>query len=142
MKNVNIFIKMLIVVILISTFNLIIPFSSSHAIDSQSDIKITKTSFWGDIFSKGDKWTDKGKIMVDEENLENTSTDIFSIVFYIGMALSLIVGMILGIQFMMESSEGKAKIKEALIPYCVGCAVIFGGFGIWKIAVTVLNNLS
>ena len=142
MKNVNIFIKMLIIVILINTFNLIIPLSSSYALDSKSEVKATKTSIWSDIFTKGDKWTEKGKIMVDEENLEDTSTDIFSIVFYIGMALALIVGMILGIQFMMASTENKAKIKEALIPYCVGCAVIFGGFGIWKIAVTVLNNLS
>lgn len=142
MKNVNIFIKMLIVAILIITFSLIVPLSSSHALDSQEDVKIVKTSFWEDIFSKGDKWTDKGNVMVDEEKVEDTSTDIFNIVFYIGMALALIIGMILGIQFMMASTEDKAKIKEALIPYCVGCAVIFGAFGIWKIAITVLNNLS
>lgn len=142
MKNANIFIKMLIVVILMTAFNLIIPLNSSYALDNQDNIKITKTSFLDDIFSKGDKWTGKGKVMVDEENLEETSTDIFNILFYIGMALALIIGMILGIQFMMASMEDKAKIKEAMIPYVIGCAIVFGGFGIWKITVMVLNNLS
>ncbi len=32
----------------------------------------------------------------------------------------------------MGSVEAKAQIKEKLIPYVVGCAIMFGAFGIWK----------
>ena len=42
---------------------------------------------------------------------------------------------------MIASAEDKAKIKEAMIPYVLGCIVIFGAFGIWKLAITILNNL-
>lgn len=48
-----------------------------------------------------------------------------------------IVGTILGIQFMVASAEDKAKVKEALIPYFIGCAIIFGGFTIWSIVVNI-----
>ena len=49
--------------------------------------------------------------------------------------------MIIGIQFMMALVEEKAKIKEALMPYFVGCMVVFGAFGLWKLAITILSKL-
>ena len=52
------------------------------------------------------------------------------------------VGTIIGIQFMMASAEEKAKVKEALIPYVVGCAVIFGAFTIWSIAVNIGQDIT
>lgn len=51
-----------------------------------------------------------------------------------------IVGTVIGIQFMVASAEDKAKVKEALIPYIIGCAVIFGSFTIWSIAVRLLQS--
>lgn len=48
-----------------------------------------------------------------------------------------IVGTILGIQFMVASAEDKAKVKEAIVPYVVGCIVIFGAFTIWGTAVNI-----
>ena len=42
---------------------------------------------------------------------------------------------------MIGSAEEKAQIKDALIPFVIGCIVIFGAFGIWKIFVTMGKNL-
>ena len=42
----------------------------------------------------------------------------------------MIVGVVLGIQFITGSVEAKSKVKESLIPYFTGCVVIFGAFGI------------
>ena len=42
---------------------------------------------------------------------------------------------------MWGSVEEQTKAKEALIPYVVGCFVIFGAFGIWKLAVTIFAQL-
>ena len=39
-----------------------------------------------------------------------------------------------------KSVEEKANIKEVLVPYVVGCIVIFGAFAIWKLIVTILGN--
>ena len=52
-----------------------------------------------------------------------------------------IIAGILGIKFMIGSAEEKAQIKDALIPFVIGCIVIFGAFGIWKIFVTMGKNL-
>ena len=51
-----------------------------------------------------------------------------------------IVGTILGIQFMTASAEDKAKVKEALIPFAVGCAVILGAFAIWSAVIDVMQG--
>ena len=40
---------------------------------------------------------------------------------------------------MVGGAEEKANIKEVLVPYVVGCIVIFGAFAIWKLIVTILG---
>ena len=42
---------------------------------------------------------------------------------------------------MTAGIEQQAQIKQALIPYVVGCVVVFGAFGIWKIAIEILKNI-
>ncbi len=100
---------------------------------------------WGDtidgVMNGADKFLDKGKdAPVSEVNLKNASDDIFTIVLGIAMVVSVIVGMIIGIKFMVASIDEKAKVKEALVPYVVGCAVAFGAIGIWKLAITILSS--
>lgn len=65
---------------------------------------------------------------------------LFNSLLTIGTVAAVIVGAVLGIQFMVGSVEQKAKIKDSLIPYVAGCIVIFGAFGIWKLVITILNN--
>lgn len=66
----------------------------------------------------------------------------YTIYYYLyGIAVAIIIGLVLGIQFMAGSVEQKAKVKDSLIPYIVGCVVIFGAFGIWKIVLTVLEGV-
>ncbi|MCI8481836.1 MAG: hypothetical protein HFJ27_01800 [Clostridia bacterium] len=52
------------------------------------------------------------------------------------------IGMYLGIKFMISSAEDKAKVKEALIPYIAGCVVVFGAFTIWRLVILLLSGLS
>ncbi len=66
---------------------------------------------------------------------------IFNALFIVGSLLTIIIGGILGIKFMVASAEEKAKIKESMIPYVLGCVVIFGAVGIWKLVVSILNGL-
>ena len=77
---------------------------------------------------------------IDESQLKETSNFIFKLLMAIGIVVMLLVGTIIGIQFMVASAEDKAKVKEALIPYVIGCGVIFGAFTIWSIAVNLLQN--
>lgn len=97
-----------------------------------------------DIITDGDSFIQEGKEQgstIDEYKLKNTSDIIYNILLSIGVGLSVIIGAVLGIQIMWGSIEQKTKAKEALMPYIIGCIVIFGAFGIWKICVTVLSQI-
>lgn len=102
----------------------------------------TYASVFGDVFSQGEDFIAIGtESTISEEDLRTPTSNMFNMLFIIGIGLSVIVGGILGIQFMLASAEDKAKIKESLIPYVIGCAVIFGSFTIWRVVILILNNL-
>lgn len=82
-----------------------------------------------------------GTSTVNDVKLKEASNSIYNLLSSIGMIVCVIVGIILGITFMMASAEDKAKVKEALIPYIVGCIVVFGAFGIWKIVINTFNGI-
>lgn len=78
---------------------------------------------------------------ITSDKTQELTNDLYNILFFVGLVLAMIIGIILGIQFMTGSVEQKAKVKDALIPYIVGCVVVFGAFGIWKLVVTILRGI-
>ena len=78
---------------------------------------------------------------ISQSSLKNTIDLIYNILLALGIIVAVVAGAILGVQFMVASADGKAELKERLVPYVVGCVVIFGAFGIWKIFVTMGKNL-
>ena len=97
-----------------------------------------------DVISGGDSFIQAGKngsAKIDKGSLQNASSSIYNILLICGMIVAVLIGAILGIKFMIGSVEEKAEIKAALVPFVIGCIVVFGAFGIWKIVVTVGNNL-
>ena len=42
---------------------------------------------------------------------------------------------------MWGSIEQQVKAKEVLLPYAIGSLVIFGAFGIWKLAISIFSQL-
>lgn len=116
-------------------------------------VQSNAASIWDDIFSSGDKFIQKGKgqatssdqqsggSVISDKEIKEANSDIFNTLLSVGIVLAVLVGGVLGVKFMIASAEDKAKIKEAMIPYVLGCIVIFGAFGIWKLAITILNNL-
>lgn len=79
------------------------------------------------------------KEKIDTEEMKTPINDVAGILAGIGVSLIVIIGVILGIKFMLASTEEQAKIKESMIPYAVGALIIFGAAGIWKIVVDILN---
>lgn len=95
----------------------------------------------GDMVSDAEKFVDKGEITYDAEDLQNFSKTLYNIALTIGVFVAVIMGAILGIKLMASGVEEKAEAKKILVPYVVGCIVVFGGFGVWKIVVTILQNI-
>ena len=78
---------------------------------------------------------------INRGNLRSASSEIYNMLTSIGMIISVIVGMILGIIYMMSSAVDKAKVKESIVPYLIGSGVVFGAFGIWKILINTLGGM-
>lgn len=101
----------------------------------------TKVFAWSEIIKEGQEFIRDGeasdKTNIDETKVQGLSGYLYNILLTAGVIIAVVVATILGIQFMVGGAEGQAKVKEMLIPFVVGCVVVFGGFGFWKIALTV-----
>lgn len=82
----------------------------------------------------------KGKT-INATDLQEFSSTIYNIALQVGIGVAVVVGLALGIQFMLSSVEGKADVKKALVVYVIGCIAIFGAFGIWKLIIEVMKQI-
>jgi|GEM_PF-3336817 len=80
------------------------------------------------------------KSNLGEGSLQSFSETIYNTLLIFASAISIIMGLMLGIKFMLSSVEEKAEIKQLAVPYLVGCIVVFGSFGIWKLVVVLFSN--
>lgn len=103
-----------------------------------------KVNAVSDMFQSADNFLSIGespKTVIDETKLQSTSNTIYKWLMIVAICIAVIIGAVLGVLFITESIEGKAKIKEALVPYIIGCFVVFGAFFIWKTLVNIGNSL-
>ncbi len=57
--------------------------------------------------------------------IQTLGQSIVGILQTVGIVLSVVVLIIIGIKYMMGSAEEKAEYKKTMIPYLVGAALIF-----------------
>ncbi|MBR3255636.1 MAG: hypothetical protein IKF97_05435 [Clostridia bacterium] len=94
------------------------------------------------IIDSGNAFVDnEANKQISDENIKNISNTIYNILLIVGIIIAVLVGSIIGIKFMIGSVEEKAEVKKLLVPYIVGCVVVFGAFTIWKIAVTIIGQI-
>ena len=91
-----------------------------------------------DFVSKGEN---SNKASIDVGELKDTKNFLYNLLLAFGIIITVITGMIIGIKYMVGSVEERADLKTALIGYVISCFVIFGAFGIWKLAVNILSNI-
>ena len=82
---------------------------------------------------------ENGGNVINNEALKEGSNTLYNVV--IGIAVAFIWGIVLGIQFITGSLGEKADVKKNLIVYLVGCVIIFGAFGIWRLLLQLLEPL-
>lgn len=90
-----------------------------------------------DIISSADKFIEQGEnnsdITIDQDAAQKAIDLIYNILLAVGLVVAVICGLILGIQFMMSSSEGQAQVKEKLIPYGVRMCCNF--WSLWNLEI-------
>lgn len=95
------------------------------------------------IMDSADEFVDEAN---DTANVKTSALQDFSNTFYgiflaVATAVTVIVGIIIGIKYMVSSAGERANVKQMLVPYAVGCVVVYGSFGIWALVVSLLNNV-
>ncbi len=108
---------------------------------------VQASEYIGNILNIGSDFVKQGKEATKQDNptdgdkMSETTDIIYNTLLAIGIALSVVIGAILGIQLMWGSIEQQVKAKEMLMPYVAGCLVVFGAFAIWKICVVIFSQL-
>lgn len=87
---------------------------------------------------------DPASIKVDTANtsgVQNMGGKIVGIVQAIGSVVAVLMLVVLGIKYMMGSSEEKAEYKKTMVPYLIGAILIFAASqlasAIYKFAASV-----
>lgn len=67
-----------------------------------------------------------------DDTILKIGNTILTIVTNVGMILAVVLIAVLGVKYMMGSTEEKAEYKKSLIPYLVGAILVFGASAIGK----------
>lgn len=102
-----------------------------------------KTVTFDSIISAGDSFLEAGDDKTDTfegNDLQGLSNFVSGVLLTIAIGVTLISGVVMGINFMVQSVEDKAKIKESMIPWVIGIIISFGAFGIWQITINIFTT--
>lgn len=151
--------KIIILILFIIAFILIIPKNSIGAflwrdpIYSEPDIvpEDSQDSGLDDMIKDAEAFEkEKGAVVggrgsqtfqLNQGKLQSFSSNLYTVLLVAATAVSVLIGIIIGIKYMIGSVEEKAEYKKLLVPYLAGCVAVYGALGIWKLLVTILGNI-
>ncbi len=130
--------KIIIFICILSLFLVVIYPKNVYAMSSLDDI-LTKADDFLRI-DGGTQSTGNNTLgVLADPDLKNTSDFLYNTLLGISMIAAVIVGMVLGIKYMLATSEEKADLKQTLPAYIVSCIVVFGAFSIWKLLINIIQ---
>ena len=97
-----------------------------------------------DVMNNGNSFLNAGSessTMIDQNDLKSLSNFISGVLLTIAIGVTVITGAIMGLNFITQSIEEKAKVKESMVPWVIGIIVSFGAFIIWEVAVNLFQSL-
>ena len=97
-----------------------------------------------DVMNNGNSFLNAGSessTMIDQNDLKSLSNFISGVLLTIAIGVTVITGAIMGLNFITQSIEEKAKVKESMIPWVIGIIVSFEAFTIWEVAVNLFQSL-
>ena len=88
---------------------------------------------------KSEEAENTGILRLDTGELQTFSNSLYSVLLIVATAVTVLIGIVIGIKYVTGSVEEKAEYKKLLFPYVIGCVIIYGSFGIWKLVVEILE---
>ena len=74
------------------------------------------------------------------DKIKDKTGIIFEAIRNVGVVLSVVMLMIIGIKYMLGSAEAKADYKKTLIPYLIGTFILFTGTLIPQLIYTIMQE--
>ena len=87
-------------------------------------------------YQPGDLTDDDTKVIIEKANV------ILSAISIVGVIISIITLIVLGIKYMVGSVEEKAEYKKTMIPYLIGAIMLFGITTILGVFATIITSMS
>ena len=84
---------------------------------------------------------ENGSTVSDTSNITTLGANIVNIIQVVGIVISIIVLLVIGIKYIIGSAEQKAEYKKTMIPYIVGALLIFAGTSIVKVVYQLANQV-
>lgn len=75
-------------------------------------------------------------------SIKNVGSNVLKVLQVLGVVLSVVMLIIIGIKYMLGSIEEKAQYKKSLMPYVIGAAIVFSGAVIPEIVYQLINNMN
>ena len=79
---------------------------------------------------------------LDSSTITSTGGGIMGILQVVGMVISVIILIVIGIKYMMGSAQEKAEYKKTFIPYVVGAILVFAACAIAGVVVNFAQNIA
>ena len=94
----------------------------------------------GDIPQPSSITAEKGDVSSD--TITSAGKQIVYILQTVGVVLSVVVLVVIGIKYMMGSAEEKAEYKKTFLPYIVGAALVFAASIFAQVAYDFFSGLT
>lgn len=79
---------------------------------------------------------------VETSPITKVGGSVIGILQTVGIVLSVIVLIVIGLKYMMGSAEEKAEYKKTLMPYVVGAALIFAASALAQVVYKFFTEIS
>lgn len=77
---------------------------------------------------------------IGSTKFEKKANTVFAYIRNIGIVLSVVVLIVIGIKYMLGSTEEKANYKETLLPYIIGAFLLFTGSLVPQLIYNFMQN--
>lgn len=79
---------------------------------------------------------------VNVNGVTNLGNDVVRVITTIGVVVSVIILVVLGIKYMMGSAEEKAEYKKTLMPYIIGAGLVFAASMIATLVYNIATGIN
>ena len=96
-----------------------------------------------DIFKQGQGFIEKGSKneAISTSDAINTFLPVGVTLVGIATIVLVVVGLIMGVKYMIAGANEKAQLKEKLIYYIISVVLVYGAAGIFAIVIQIFNNI-